>query len=106
MPVSRPKLFVYNGRDNVEKLQLKLDGATTGITQAVTSIHIVIGNSTVQSTGKATGPIQWTDDGLVTFALGAASLTAGIYASCRLLVFDPTNTNGIVWAECDVEVKD
>ena len=42
--------------------------------------------------------------GKVVLALGDQSLANGRY-SCRLIVYDPTNDNGIVWGKIVLEVE-
>lgn len=104
MSVERAHIVVYNGHDNVVQLRVDNAGTSTGLTANTTRATLTVGAVTVSSNDAGT-PIAWDDDGVLTMKLGHSSLVAGSHTGCRLVLFDAVNSNGIMWAELDVEVK-
>lgn len=88
---------VYLGRDNGIDLQLKADGAAVDLS-SVTRM-ILRDSGCVWEVDSSTTPaaFDWSaGDGAVSLILGDEPIPAGAY-SCRLIVFDPTNVDGVVW---------
>ena len=95
---------VYTGHDNTIDLLLKADGVAQDITDA-TRMTLEVGSTTVDSDGSADA-FNWDTGvtGKLILALGGEDLTAGIYRA-TLTVYDPTNTNGIVWGTFKLIVR-
>jgi len=94
--------YVYNSRNNTIDLLLKADGAAVDLSSVTRMVvEDVAGDWSVdESTTPAAFARSLTVTGKVVISLGAQSLTAGKYA-CRLIVYDPANTSGIVWGDPD-----
>lgn len=99
--------YVYIGHDNDIRLLLKQNDVASDLS-SVTKIEFIVGSSTVTSTNQANDPIRWAQGGYVTgevrMELGAQSLKAGHYSTAPLVVYDASNTNGIVWGTIDTTV--
>lgn len=86
---------VYLGRDNVFKLKFTQDNVAVDMS-GVTRMVMTVGDETVDSDTVATA-FDWTlGNGEVSFALGATLTNKGT-AFAELVIYDPTNTNGLVW---------
>lgn len=98
---------VYNGRDNTIDLLLKADGVAQDLS-TVTRM-VVAEQDDAFSVDSATSPdaFDWATGttGVVVFAFGGEGITAG-YHQCRLIVYDPTNANGVVWGSIKLTVID
>ena len=92
--------YVYNSRNNTIDLLLKADGAAVDLSSVTRMIveDIAGGWSVDESTVPAAFSRSLTVTGKVVLSLGGQGLTAGKY-SCRLIVYDPANTSGIVWGD-------
>lgn len=94
---------VYLGRNNTIDLILKSDGVAQDLA-SVTRIVAVFGDVPVSSEDHENGDITWDIDGYDTgeirIAAGAAEITAGTY-SVAVIVYDPSNTDGIQWTYLD-----
>ena len=100
--------IVYLGHDNTIDLLLKADGTAQDLS-SVTKITATFGDTLIESTDAATGPITWAqsgyDTGEIRLALGDQSITADRYM-VPIVVYDATNTDGIVWGYVAIEVKE
>ena len=98
---------VYIGHDNQLRLILKQSSVASDLA-SVTKIHLVIGTVTVSSVNGASDPIRWAQAGYATgevrMDLGGQSLRAGTYRHCPVVVFDATNTEGIVWGADGLDI--
>lgn len=94
--------YVYNGRDNTIDLLLKADGSAVDLS-TVTRMIIKDKNGAweVDEDDSASAFDRDTDvTGKVIIALGDQGITARNY-QVQLIVYDPNNTNGIVWGSED-----
>lgn len=93
---------IYLGRDNSVALALSSDGVA--ITHnALTRCQVLVGSTLVDSAvSPALFDLSNADRLILKF--GASTLTAGRYLS-RLVVFDSTHTNGLVWGDFFLTVK-
>lgn len=91
--------FVYLGHENSIDLILKADGIAVNLT-SVTRITLTLGATLIDSDNGDTDPIRWAKVGYATgeirLFLGDQLITADNYQA-PLVVYDPTNTDGIVW---------
>ncbi len=89
---------VFLGRDNTIDLELRADGVAADLA-AVTRMTLSVGGVTVDS-DVASSAFDWLEgDGKLILALGDQSLPSRVQRDCRLVVYDPTNTEGIVWVD-------
>ena len=99
---------VYNGRDNVIDLLLKMDGIAQDLS-SITKIVLRVGNvATIENENADDWPIKWSGLGVtgkIQMKLGAQGIPAGNTYSARLITYDPVNTNGIAWGSFDLTVK-
>lgn len=104
--MSRVAEIAYLGRDNAIDLQLKADGEVVDLS-SVTQIDLVERDS-AWSVSSATSPsvFDWSaGDGVLSLVLGEESIPEGAYR-CYLVIYDPTNTDGIVWDDFRLTVKE
>ena len=99
---------IYLGHNNTVDLILKVDNAAYALT-SVTRITATFGDNLVTSSDKANGAITWDqvgyDTGEIRIAAGFQSLTASRKPySVPIVVYDASNTNGIVWGEYKILV--
>ena len=92
--------IIYLDRDNSVDLVLYSNSSAQDLS-SVTEIRLVAGSAIVTSTDAATGFIRWNQAGYDTgeiriVAGGATQLSTGRFTGA-LVVFDPSNTSGIVW---------
>jgi len=99
--------IVYLGHDNTIDLLLKADDTAQDLS-GVTKITATFGDTLIESTDDANGAITWNqagyDTGEIRLALGDQSITADRYM-VPIVVYDATNTDGIVWGYIAIEVK-
>ena len=95
---------VYNGHDNTIDLLLKADGAAQDLS-SVTRMTLEVDSVTIDSAISGSA-FDWDTGttGKIILALGGESLTAGAYRA-TLTVYDPTNTDGIVWGTFKLIVR-
>ena len=94
---------VYLGRDNSIDVVLTANGAPVDLS-SVTRMLIEFGSKAVDSQ-TASGVFDWSSGGgVVIIRLGGQEIAAGEY-SARLVVYDPTNTHGIVWGDIMIMVE-
>ena len=99
--------IVYLGHDNTIDLLLKADGTAQDLS-GVTKITATFGDTLIESTNAANGPITWAQSGYETgeirLALGDQEISPGGY-NVPIVVYDAVNTDGIVWGTVTVIVK-
>jgi hypothetical protein len=99
---------VYLGRNNTIGLLLNADDEAFDMSSA-TTVEIVFSGTTISSTTNP-GWFDWTSESLTTgqvnIALGSAgaTLTAGTY-DAELIVYDASNSEGIMWGEIPITIK-
>ena len=97
---------VYLGHDNTIDLRLDADGTAQDLS-SVTKITATFGDTLVESENASSGSIMWSGDGFVTgeirLDVGAESIDAGNY-HVPIIVYDPTNTTGVVWGTKSIRV--
>jgi len=89
---------VYTGRDNTVDLLLKSDGEAQDLS-SVTRMRLVdVDGAFDIDSDTSAGAFDWDNGttGKVIIAIGGEGIAAGRYG-CRLIVYDPTNDDGIVW---------
>ena len=88
---------LYLGRDNGIDLTLKADGVAVDLSSVTRMILRDAGCVWEVDSATSPGAFDWSvGDGGVDLILGDEPIPAGAY-SCRLIVYDPTNTDGVVW---------
>jgi hypothetical protein len=98
--------IVWLEHDNSVDLLLRADGDLVDLS-AVTEITITVGGITVSSTDNVNGAIRWDgalETGEVQLHLGDESLPEGDH-NCRLVVYDPSNTDGIAWGYVPLKIE-
>lgn len=99
--------IVYLGLDNSIDLILSADGAAVDLTD-VTRMTLSFGTLLVDSDNGDTDPIQWKKEGYATgeirLFLGGQTIPVGTY-SAPLILYDPTNTDGVVWGRISILVE-
>ena len=97
--------IVYLGHDNTVDLLLKADGEAVDLS-SVTRMTLDVDGTTIDSdvSGDA---FDWDTGttGKVVLALGDEELSNGRYTA-RLVVYDPSNEDGIVWGDFKLVVKE
>ena len=94
---------IYNGNDNAIDLQLLEDTVAVDLS-SVTRMTIAFDTKVVDS-DTSPDVFDWSaGDGKLTLILGAESISEDLYYA-ELVVYDPANTNGIVWGSFKVVVK-
>lgn len=94
---------VYLDRDNTIDLVLMADGVAADLA-AVTRVTLSFGDTDVDS-ATAAGVFDWSGgSGLLTLQLGGQEIAVGRY-DARLVVYDPTHANGIVWGDIEIMVE-
>jgi hypothetical protein len=100
--------FVYLSHDNSIDLLLKADGVAYDLSDATTAT-LTLGGVTITSTNLSNSPIRWNkvgyDTGEIRLFLGDQSINVGTYQKAYLVIYDPNNTNGIVWGDIRITVK-
>lgn len=99
---------IYQAHDNSIDLILKADGVAVG-TSTVTMITASFGTVLCKSTDAASGIIRWNqagyDTGEIRMFLGSAtSVVPDKYLDVPIVVYDPTNSNGVVWGTVEIDV--
>ena len=99
--MARPAETVYLGRDNAIDLTLKVDGAAANLI-SVTRIDLQAEDgSWAVNSDASPGAFDWTTDpaaGYLSMMLGSEAIPEGVHR-VQLVVYDPSNTDGVVWAE-------
>jgi len=101
--------IIWLGRDNTIDFVLYSDqssGSTVFDLSAVTQIDVTFGSGTTIS--SSTSPTLFSgvtsSVGELTLQFGSANLTPGKYRS-EVIVYDSSNSNGIVWDKIPIIVK-
>ena len=99
--MARPAETVYLGRDNAIDLTLKVDGAAANLI-SVTRIDLQAEDCSWSVTSDdSPGAFDWTANpgaGYLSMVLGSEAIPEGVHR-VQLVVYDPTNTEGVVWSE-------
>lgn len=99
--------IVYLGRDNSIDLLLNADGVAVNLSSVTKMVLVVDGSTQISSTNLGDDPIRWNqvgyDTGEVRLFLKDELITSGRHSS-QLIVYDPTNTDGVVWGSFQVDV--
>lgn len=99
--------YIYYGHDNTIDLILKADGTAQDLS-SVTKITASFNDTLIESDDNENGVITWDktgyDTGEIRLALGGSTITAGSYPAVPIIVYDPTNEDGIVWDEIFITV--
>jgi len=98
----------YIGHDNTIDLLLKADGEAVDLSD-ITRIKLIIGSTEIDSNSES-DVFTWTDTGttgkvIVDLNEYSGTLAAGAYTA-RLIVYDIVHTDGIVWGEFYLYVKE
>ncbi len=98
--------FVYLGHDNSIDVILKSNDVAVDLS-SVTRITLTLGAKLIDSDNGDTDPIRWIKPAYITgevrLFLGAQAIRPGNYQA-PLIVYDPTNPNGIYWANIPLSV--
>lgn len=98
--------FIYLGHDNPINKILKADGVAIALT-SVTRMTLTFGAKLIDSDNGDADPIRWIKPGYATgefrMFLGAETISPGPY-QVPLIVYDPTNPNGIFWGRIPITV--
>jgi len=107
--------YIYNDRDNTIDLQLKADGSAVDLS-SVTRVEVIFTaqdsgtDKTIDTEDAGTtladgGNVDITEgSGKLILALGDQSIAAGNYLA-QLVIYDPTNTDGVVWGSIPIVVE-
>jgi len=98
----QPTITVYKGRDNPVVLTLLSDNASIAHA-SLTRIQIKVGTLLIDS--NVLPALFAINANSVAVKLGLAGLVAGRYPGA-VIAFDSTNTNGVVFGECVITVKE
>ncbi len=94
--------LIHLGRDNSIDFRLEADSTWQDLS-AVTQISLRISDEVLTSTDSTGGAIRWAGTGYVTgevriFAGNATAVTLSTGRfTAALVVYDPTNTDGVLW---------
>lgn len=104
--MSRIVEIIYLGRDNAIDVQLKTDGVVADL-GPITQIDLIEKDGIwLVSSATSSEAFDWTvGNGTVSMQLGGEALPIGTH-KCYLIIYDPTNPNGIVWEDLKVTVKE
>ena len=98
--------IVYEGHDNKINLLLKADGEAVDLS-SVTKMELKLDDITISSQDYPSA-FDWNSSsttGEVILDLGDVGLEEGHYVAW-LIVYDPTNTDGIVWDKFHLVVRE
>ena len=106
------KLIVFEGHDNSFSLLLKVSTITDPTLRIydltdVTRMVLARADGFQVDSGKEPTVFDWltlAESGIVTVKLGALNLK-NTTDNWRLVVYDPTNPNGIVWGDDDFQIS-
>lgn len=92
------KITAPVGRDNIEQLRIKYQGAAFDFaTFGVTSVQVIAGGSTISS---ATNAVSYAGD-LLSVRFGKLDLAPGYY-NAQIVLFTPSHPAGLVIAGPDM----
>lgn len=96
---------VYLGKDNVIDLLLTADEVATNLSSVT---RMIISDSTcgvIIDSSVDEGVFDWSaGDGKLTLTLGQEPVAPGTY-TFSLVVYDATNSNGVVWDNVEITFK-
>lgn len=96
---------VWLDHDNTIDLVLTADGSAVDLS-SVTKMELEIGDDTIIDSATSADAFDWSEgDGKLILALGGETITAGTYTA-TLIVYDATNTDGIVWDQFTLVVRE
>ena len=109
MPVEYLSLsdVVYNDFDNTLDFILKSDGTAQSLAD-LTQVKLIDVEGTFEiDSALSASAFDWTSltTGKLIMKLGHESVAAGTY-TCWLVLFDATNTEGVVWGTVDLRFVD
>lgn len=82
---------------------------TNGEMDAITRMTLSFGSLLIDSDNGDSDPIRWRKSeyatGEIRLFLGAEAITAKIY-SAPLVVYDPTNPEGVMWGRINIKVEE
>jgi hypothetical protein len=95
----------YLTRDNTVDLVLKADSIPVDLRSA-TKVEVLDTDCTwaVDSVASPDAFVIGGVDGRITLQFGGETINAGTY-KCQVIVYDPTNVNGVVWGEIQLAIK-
>jgi hypothetical protein len=97
------KEVVYLTRDNAIDLQLKADGVVVDLASVTRMILSDEGCAWKVDSSISPGAFNWAaGNGVLKLKLGDEVITPGTY-SCYLIVYDPTNTDGVIWEKISIK---
>ena len=99
--------IIYTGRNTNIRYQLLDQGAPKDLSN-LTKIELIL-TSTIKISGLigTTAPLDFTTEPTaLTLKLSALTIPSGSYPSVKLVVYDGDNTNGLVWGEIALIVRD
>lgn len=103
---------IYISHDNAFGFALTEDGTLLVDLAWIARVKLIIAGSVYDSDILGTSKIWWTDTKVVNgttvnvlqFKLGAEpEVIGGDYCNCRMVIYDASNINGVVWFD-DMEV--
>ena len=97
--MSRIRETIYLGKNNAIDLILQADGVAVNLSSVTRMILRDVGCLWEVDSTTSAGAFDWSaGGGALSPRLGDETIPPGTY-NCWLIVFDPTNTDGIVWEE-------
>ena len=94
----------YKGRDNANNIQLKDNGVVVDHTQ-ISRVILELNDGTKIDSNVNPTYFTLAQSTQFTIKLGATSLAADGY-TCRIIIYDPSHTSGIVWDTIPLTILD
>ena len=96
----------YLGRNNAIDLQLQADGAAVDLSSVTRMILRDVSCTWEVDSTTSPGAFDWSaGDGVLSIALGDEVIAPGAY-SVWLIIYDPTDTDGLVWGQLRLTIVD
>lgn len=93
---------IYSNHNNTVTLTLT-DGGVDEDLSAATKVEVVIGDTAINSVDAPTAfDLTGLATGVIVLDFGGQSIAVGVYQP-RVVIYDATNTDGIVWQHEDDE---
>ncbi len=104
--MSAPIEYVYTGRDNTVDLLLKADGVAVDLSTVTRMLVADVDGAFSVDSSTSPGAFDWNpgSTGKLVITLGDESIPVGKY-KCQLIVYDPTNPDGVVWGKVILIVR-